>query len=134
MDPKDYLLPPQGFDQEEEEKDVAFRTQVAVASLLCEMAHVDDHFDKSEFERIIQLIVHQFHIMDEEAERIRELAEVLIQDKSKVDLALDTINAHFSVEQKKKVSEMASAVAEADGVVDKYEQFFLNYLKGRLGL
>ncbi len=134
MDPKDYLLPPQSFDREEEEKSLAFRLQVAVTSLLCEMAHVDDHFDKTEFERIIQLTVHQFQIMDDEAERLREIAEVLIQNKAKVDQALDTVNEHFSLEQKKKVSEMASAVAEADGVIDKYEQFFLNYLKGRLGL
>lgn len=133
MDPKDFLVPSSELDHDSEGDRLAFRLKVAVTSILCEMAHVDDHFHKSEFAKIIELVDHQFHLMDEEAEQIREISEILIKDKAKVDEAIDAINQHFSQIQKEKICEMAWSVAKADGIIDKYEEFFLNYLQDRLG-
>ena len=134
MRAKDYSIPKTEIDHNAEGKQASRQLIIAVAAILSEMAYADDALDLSEFKRIIHMMGHEFNLMDEESEEIREIAEGLIQDRSKVDEFIDHINHQFSLQQKSKVYDMAWAVAQADGKLDDYEQFFATYLRGRLGL
>ncbi|MCB0329887.1 MAG: TerB family tellurite resistance protein [Bdellovibrionales bacterium] len=134
MKPKDFFFSETTLDHDKSGEELSARLKVAVAVILCEMAHVDDNLDHTEFDFIIRALDHQFHLMDEEAEALREIATELIKDKSKVDEFLDLINEHFSLEQRQKVYELAVEVAKADGIFDKFERFFSSYIHGRLGL
>jgi len=134
MHTEDYVLPETEISHDAKGKQASRQLEIAVAAILCEMAHADDALDSSELERIVRMMEHEFHLTDEESEEIREVAENLIQDKSKIEEFIDRINHQFSLEQKQKIYDMACAVAQSDGKIDDYEQFFATYLCARLGL
>lgn len=134
MRAKDYLLVSSQLDHDKDGREVSRPLQVAVTAILCEMAHVDENLDRKEYELIIRALTHQFHLMDEEAEELREIACVLIEDKAKVDEFLDEINEHFNEEQRMKICSLVEAVAEADGLIDSFETLFGRYVRERLKL
>ena len=131
---KDYFITKTEIDHDAEGNETPRQLKIAVAAILCEMAHADDEIDRVESAKIMDMMGNEFHLEPEDSEYIREVAEVLVEDRSKIEEFIDHINHYFSLEQKNKIYDMAWAVAQADGKLDTYEKFYARYLRVKLGL
>jgi uncharacterized tellurite resistance protein B-like protein len=134
MPTKDYFFTKTEIDHDITGNETPRQLKIAVAAILCEMAHADDTIDRVESAKIMAMMDKEFHLERDESEDIRRVAEMLIEDRSKIDEFIDHINLHFAPEQKNKVYDMAWAVAQADGNLDTYEKFFAKYLRVKLEL
>ena len=125
----DYFFPPELLEVDSEGYDTDRMTRVAVVGLLVEMSRVDSSFEQSEFSKLIEIITHEFHLMDDEAEELREMAQILLQEKSAVDDFVDIINKEFNTQQKEYLIELVSKVAKSNYKIDPLENAFIIFLK-----
>lgn len=101
------------------------RQQLALASLLVEMARAD--FDESAEERreIVALLARHFELTDEEAASLLERAEGALQDSVCLFDFTRALHDSLDAEQKIEVIRLLWQVAHADDRLDKYEDYLV---------
>ena len=110
------------------EEDKSQKIQVATCALLLEVANSDEEFSEIERDNIVRILEEDFHLSDEYAQELMELAER--ERKERIDLWVFTrlINENYSIEEKIKIIEMVWKVIYADGKLDKYEDHLAHKL------
>jgi len=101
---------------------------LATATLLFEMAQMDDQIDSREREAIQGLLADKFSISEELAAELIELGA----DKSRQAVCMQEftrlLNDNFSQAEKRHMVKMLWEVAISDGVIDKYEDLFVRQI------
>ncbi len=108
--------------------------QIAVGLLLLQMAGQDDDYAPEEVKTVYRVMQQQFGLSDEETLELLEVADVVRQDKSKVDGYFKAISENYTSDQKKLIFTMLWQVVLADGKVEKFEERFATQVKFRLQL
>lgn len=114
--------------QDESEQGMEKALHLATATLLFEMAQMDDHVDSREREAIQSLLADRFRL---DAALSVELLE-LGADKSRQAICMQEftrlLNENFSQTEKRHMVKMLWQVAMSDGVIDKYEDLFVRQI------
>jgi len=113
---------------DESEQNKEKNLHLAAATLLFEMAQMDDHVDSREREAIQRLLASRFSIDDEMAAELLALGA----DESRRAICMQEftrlLNENFSQAEKRDMVKMLWQVAMSDGVVDKYEDLFVRQI------
>lgn len=106
-------------------KDAEQQLKLASASLLIEMMRMDHKIEQAEHDTVKALIKKNYRLTDSDTETLFELAEE--ESKNAVDYYrfAKLINEHYSQTQKIQIIENLWQIANADGVIDKYEEHYL---------
>ena len=101
---------------------------VATATLLFEMAQMDDHVDSREREAIKRLLANKFSLDTELSAQLLELGA----DESRKAVCMQEftrlLNENFTQAEKRQMVKMLWQVAYSDGVIDKYEDLFVRQI------
>jgi len=118
----------------EQTGDSGHDARVAACALLMEMAAADDEFSSGEKEVILNILKNDSGLSQEEADAL--MAEADKELESSLDLWQFTnlINRNYSKDEKISVIETVWRVVYADGVLDKYEDYFVHKLADLLHL
>ena len=121
---KQHILSVQDASEEGTEKAL----HLATATLLFEMAQMDDHVDSREREAIQSLLVDRFSLDTAMAAELLELGA----DESRQAICMQEftrlLNENFSQSEKRDMVKMLWQVAMSDGVIDKYEDLFVRQI------
>jgi len=114
--------------QDESEQGVEKALHLATATLLFEMAQMDDHVDSREREAIQSLLEDKFSLDMALSVELLELGA----DKSRQAICMQEftrlLNENFSQTEKRHMVKMLWQVAMSDGVIDKYEDLFVRQI------
>jgi len=114
--------------EDESEQSQEKNLHLATATLLFEMAHMDDHVDSREREAIQRLLASRFSIDDTVAAELLALGA----DESRQAICMQEftrlLNENFSQAEKRDMVKMLWQVAMSDGVIDKYEDLFVRQI------
>lgn len=101
---------------------------LATATLLFEMAQMDDVVESREREAIQRLLAGKFSLDTSMAEELLELAA----DKARQAISMQEftrlLNENFTQKEKQQMVKMLWDVALSDGVIDKYEDMFVRQM------
>ena len=115
-------------EQSESDADKAKTLHLATATLLFEMAQMDDQVDSRERQAMQSLLANRFSL---EAELAAELLD-LAADEARQAICMQEftrlLNENFSQEEKQQMVMMLWQVAMSDGVIDKYEDLFVRQI------
>lgn len=109
-------------------------TRLAVVAILSAVTKVDGIFEKREFIELIRTIDQEFHLLDEEAEELREVADFLIRSGTRIEDFVDQLRADYDREQLEYLLTLVWRLIKADGRFMKSEEQFAQILRRRLGL
>ena len=98
------------------------QVQLASAALLIEVATIDQHFDKAEFDKLQLLLTETFALSREEVAELVELAKQKSSESTSLYQFTQLINRHCDYQQKYQLVCNLWHMAYADGVLDKYEE------------
>ena len=115
------LLPSSG-DSEQSDHD---RLHLATATLLFEMARMDDHIDERERDAISCLLANRFSLDEQTTAELVGLAADTARNAVCMQEFTRLINEHFNQPEKVEMVRMLWDVAVSDGVIDKYEDLFV---------
>lgn len=107
---------------------------LAIAVLLLEMAGADDDFDPEEVKSCFRSLERLFALTDTEALQYLEEAEAVRSDKETVSHLIETLNQHFSEEQRVIVLSLVWKIVVADQKIEKHELRLANQIRVRLQL
>ena len=114
--------------QDESEQSTEKALHLATATLLFEMAQMDDHVDSREREAIQSLLADKFSLDAALTEELLELGA----DESRQAICMQEftrlLNENFSQTEKRHMVKMLWQVAMSDGVIDKYEDLFVRQI------
>jgi len=110
------------------------RIAMATCALLLEMANADSEFGEDEQAKIISILIHNFHLSEEDARDLIALSDQ--ERKESLDLWQFTnlINQNYSKAEKIKVLEILWSVIYADGKVDMHEEYLMRKLNMLLNM
>lgn len=108
--------------------------QIATGVLLLQMAGSDADFAPEEVRTIFKVMKEQFKIEEGELKPLLEQANLLREEKGRIDEFVNLVNANFNLKQRQKVLAMVWKVVLADGKIDKFETRYATQLKFRLQL
>lgn len=128
------FLPERLLERDRDGNFTSRSTHIAVVALLTAMAGIDKEYHPDEFTEVVRVMAHEFHLMDEEAGDLRDIADFMIRDLKSLDIFVDTINKHYSPPQKERVLELVWQVARADGRIDAAETRLAEKIRARLKL
>jgi len=114
---------PDGADNDKDSRDHAIR--LATAVLMTEVARVDYDYDETEFESLIGLIGHAFHLSAEEAADLANAAGEAAEEYVSLHGFTQLLNKNLSEADKERVVSLLWQVAFADGRLDKYEDWLV---------
>lgn len=121
---KQHILPTHAETEQSMDKAL----HLATATLLFEMAQMDDYVDNREREAIQSLLADKFSL---DAGLAAELLE-LGADESRQAICMQEftrlLNENFSQAEKREMVKMLWQVAISDGVIDKYEDLFVRQI------
>jgi len=131
---KKMLLKRAAMDSDSRERDEFERVQVATCVILLEVAKSDDEFSSIEKATIAAIFKKEFEISAEAIEEMMEIAKR--KQEESIDLWEFThlINENYSIEEKKKIVEVAWRVIYADDRLNSYEDHFVHKLAKLLQL
>ncbi len=112
----------------ERDPEQAIDVRVATCAVLVEIASSDDEFSTTERERILQLVSAEFGLSREEAEELEAAAKQALDGSIDRFRFTNTINQHYSSQDRERVVEMLWKVVYADGVLDPHEDFVIHKL------
>jgi len=101
------------------------RLHLATATLLFEMARMDDHIDDREREAMGHLLSERFSLDESMSAELLALAADTAHNAVCMQEYTRLLNEHFSQQQKVQMVRMLWEVAISDGVIDKYEDLFV---------
>jgi len=95
--------------------------QVAVAALLVEAALMDDRFEESERQSILDLLCHRFGMSADQASALLAAAEGAVKTSTQLFRFTRTVAAKLDAAERVRIVEMLWEVAYADGVLSAHE-------------
>jgi len=101
------------------------RLHLATATLLFEMARMDDHIDDREREAIGDLLSQRFSLDEDMSAELLAMAADTAHNAVCMQEYTRLLNEHFSQQQKVQMVRMLWEVAISDGIIDKYEDLFV---------
>jgi uncharacterized tellurite resistance protein B-like protein len=104
--------------------------ELALAVLLVEAAHSQDHFDESERGVIRHLLARRFNLSAVDARALLVAGEREAERAAELFHFTQIINDRLSFEQRVELIEMMWEVAYADGALDEYEDSLLRRVGG----
>ena len=122
------------IDEKKPEKDTHHNIQVATCALLIEMAGIDDEFDQSEKDRIIEIIKSGYNLTEQEIDQLMDLAKQELDSRIDLWSFTNLINQHYTAQQKMKVIETIWEIVYADGQLSAHEDYLVHKLYKMLGL
>ncbi len=99
--------------------------RLATAALLIEMTRADYQVKEIELEAILSILQNHFDISVDETNELLELAEQEADLSTTYHEFTSLINSQYSAQQKIKVIELLWEVANADGHIEKYEDYLV---------
>jgi len=106
--------------------------ELCAAVLMLEIALVDSDFAKDEQVVIATAIKHHFHLDDKETSTLMELAKTEVDHATSLRDFTSVINEMLSAEEKAIIIRLLWQVANADGVVDKYQEYSIRKISDLL--
>ena len=107
---------------------------VCVATLLLEMAYVDDEFHKKEYEEVIKQLSKAYDFLDEESAETVDIVRYLRSEEPEVEGFINLVKNTYSEPQKEDIYNLILEVAIADGKVVPEEIQFSRVVREKLGL
>jgi uncharacterized tellurite resistance protein B-like protein len=107
---------------------------LAVAALLLEVARADHAVDAAERRTVIAAIARLCKLEDEDLDTLVATAAEAVEEAVSFYDFTATINARLSVAQKLELLETLWRVAQADGRIDHYEEYYIRKLADLLHL
>jgi len=104
--------------------------QIALAALLVEAAHSDDHFDPAERSIIARLLERRFGLSAANARALLAAGEAAASESAELFRFTRIVNERLSPDQRVELIEMLWEVAYADRVLDQYEDSLLRRIGG----
>jgi len=104
--------------------------RLAVAALLIEAAHTDDHFGEAERAVVARVLEQRFALPQAAARELLAGAETVAARSAQLFRFTQIINERMSPEQRIRVIEMLWEVAYADGHLDPLEDTLLRRVGG----
>ena len=129
---KDFLLTRQAAAKSADAGHSEEELRLAAAALLVEAARMDESFDDSERERIVELVRWRFDLTDEEASMLVDRAWVTAATAIELDGFAQPIRQAFEAGQRIRLIEMMWDVACADGTLDTMESDLIRRVAGLL--
>jgi len=102
-------------------EDRAAAIRLATAVLMVDVARADHIFEESEFDRVLQLIQHQFELSPDDAAELVNTANDKADDLVSVHELTDLLHQHLDEDEKARIVGLLWEIAYADGELDKYE-------------
>jgi uncharacterized tellurite resistance protein B-like protein len=118
------------FKCPEPEADAAGDLRIAVAILLLEAAHRDEHFDPEERATIERLLTERFSLSQDECARLMEASEAASARNVQLYPYTQAVFQHMTPEERVGFVEMLWEVVYADGVLDPEEDALIRKLGG----
>jgi uncharacterized tellurite resistance protein B-like protein len=112
--------------------DARHSIELATAALLVEVVRLDRDINEAERTAVLRAVREKFHLSEEEAQALFELAEAQSQDATDYYQFTSLINRHFSQEQRQQVVELMWRVAYADAELSAHEQHVVRKVAGLL--
>lgn len=106
-------------DEDNSHRDEALR--LATAVLMVEVARADHVFEKSELERLLELIEIHFNISQEDAADLIDIASDQTEDVVHLHDFTHLLHKHLDEAEKARIVGLLWQIAYADGHLDKYE-------------
>ena len=107
------------------EDDHAHRIELACAVLMLEISLADSTLDDSEKSSIENALGQRFKLPAEEIETLLDLAHREVDHAVSLHDFTRLLNERMSEREKEQVVEYLWQVAFADGVLDKYEEYYI---------
>jgi len=101
---------------------------LATATLLFEMAQMDDVIDTREREAMQKMLAERFCLKAEMAEQLLILAADKARQATSMQEFTRLLNENFTEKEKRQMVKMLWEVALSDGVIDKYEDLFVRQM------
>lgn len=120
---KDMVLGAQAYAETAESQEE--RTQLALASLLVEMARADFDESQDEHSHIIDLLASHFELSPAEALELLNKARNTLDDSVCLFDFTRALHASLDAEQKQQVIRLLWQVAMADETLNKYEDYLV---------
>ena len=117
---KNLLLPDDQAGQSDEHA-----LRLATAALLIEMTRADYQVKKIELDKILSVLQQHFDITQSETSELLQLAEQEADNSTTYHEFTTLINSQYSAVQKIRVIELLWEVANADGEIEKYEDYLV---------
>ncbi|GAB3100194.1 TerB family tellurite resistance protein [Aestuariicella hydrocarbonica] len=99
--------------------------QLAAAALMIEVATIDDHFDATEIQALINELQRQFDIDSETLHQLIDQARRESDDATSLYQFTRCVNDEFSAAEKFELMQGMWRVAFSDGDLDKYEEYII---------
>lgn len=99
--------------------------QLATAVMLVEVMRADTNFHPGERDAVLMALRDKFHLRDDEAQRLTELAVTTAQQATDLFAFTSRINERFDMPQKLRMVEHMWRVAYADGHLGDHERHVL---------
>jgi uncharacterized tellurite resistance protein B-like protein len=104
--------------------------RLAVAALLVEAALMDDRFECSEQQAIIDLLCRRFDLTAEQAQALLAAAESAVRKSTQLFRFTQTIAEKLDRAQRARIVEMLWEVAYSDGVLSPQEDALIRRIAG----
>ena len=108
--------------------------KLAAVALLIEVAAGDEEFDAKERREIIRDISFEFGISSAETKELMEDAEEIRSTHISLKPLVDILTKQMTKPQRVEVLSLLWRVADADGVIEEFEEVFTKSLIPQLGL
>lgn len=99
--------------------------RLACAALLIEVAIVDNEFDGTELQTLLNILQNQFALSQSDCEALTQLAQSECEQATSMYQFTQLINQHCHHEEKFKLIRGMWQIAYADGDLDKYEEYII---------
>ena len=96
---------------------------LAISILMIEVSRSDDEFSSQERDKIISLLKQQFNLDKNQVEVLMRLAEEKNNEMISLHEWTSIINEHYEYLDRINVIKSLWAVAHADNIIDKYEDY-----------
>lgn len=120
--------------QTDEAQQHKLRLRIATCVVLLEIAGSDNEFSPAECEHIIDALRKRFHLSQEEAEELIQIAQDRRAESSDLWKFTNYINQSCSTDEKIEVIEEVWRVIYADGRLDGHEDYLVHKLARLLNL
>ncbi len=109
----------------EHDKQVQQQLKLAVAALLIEVMHADNHVDPTEIQHVATLLENHFDLTPFQLNQLIELAKSEVHQSNDLFQFTKLINEHTDYDERVMLIQYLWEIAYVDGNVDKYEDYFI---------
>ena len=107
---------------------------ICTAALMLHIAYADEELDENEVSMLFKALETKFSLREEQAGDVAEVAKFLAKDRSKLGSIVDSINTHFSHEQKETIAKWLFKIMMSDGIAHRDEAKLITEIGRRLEL